>query len=419
MKTIASLCLMVTCLCVGRSATAGVAQNDTRMPAVSKEQWRDDLRFFAREMPKRHMNLFHSMSREEFERAVGELEAAIPALEDHQIVVRLQQIAARVGDGHTGVHQPSWFQLYPLALYWFGSDLRVTAATKDYERALGARIVRIGEFPIAEVEARVRRCFPSADNENEWYALATSPAFITRPEVLHALGVIADRAHAPFTFEGDQFDTFTLEVKPIVTPPVTKGNVAIPGMVPVVAPPLFRQKPAERFWFSLLPDSTVYVSWRGYDGLGEQARKLFDFLDSHPVKRLVIDLRQNGGGDFLEGRKHMIRPVKQRAALNQKGRLFVIVGRRTYSAALANAVDFRKDTNAILVGEPIGERPNSFSENDELTLPNSRLVVSYSTRYYKFVDEDVPAVLPDVRIDPDWPAWRAGRDPVMDWILQQ
>jgi hypothetical protein len=125
------------------------------------------------------------------------------------------------------------------------------------------------------------------------------------------------------------------------------------------------------------------------------------------------------GGDFLEGRKHVIRPVKQRAALNQKGRLFVIVGRRTYSAALANAVDFRKDTNAILVGEPIGERPNSYSENDELTLPNSRLVVSYSTRYYKFVDEDVPAVLPDVRIDPSWPDWRAGRDPVMDWILRQ
>jgi len=419
MKTVASLGLMVMCLCCGQDAMAGTAQNGTRMPAISKEQWRDDLRFFAREMPKRHMNLFHSMTREEFERAVGELDAAIPSLEDHQIVVRLHQIAARVGDGHTGVHLPSWFQLYPLALYWFGDDLRVTAATKEYERALGARIVRIGELPIAEVEARIRTCFPSAEDENEWLARSASPAFITRPEVLHALGVIADRAHAPFTFENDQGDTFTLGVKAVVMPPVAKGGLAIPGMLPVAAPPLFRQKPGEQFWFALLPDSTLYVNWRGYDGLGEQARKLFRVLESQPVKRLVIDLRQNGGGDFLEGRKHMIRPIQKRAALNQKGRLFVIVGRRTFSAAMANAVDFRKDTNAILVGEPIGERPNSYSENDELTLPNSRLVVSYSTRYYKFVDEDVPAVLPDVRIDPSWPEWRAGRDPVMDWILQQ
>ena len=46
---------------------------------------------------------------------------------------------------------------------------------------------------------------------------------------------------------------------------------------------------------------------------------------------------------------------------------------------MVNAIDFRKETNAILVGEPIGERPNSYSENDEMTLPDSRLVVSYST----------------------------------------
>jgi hypothetical protein len=419
MKRIAALTLVVVCLCCSQNATVSAGQDATEIPALSKQQWRDDLRYFAREMQKRHMNLFHRMSREEFERSVSELEAEIPSLEAHQIVVRLQQIAARVGDGHTGVHSPPWFRLYPLALYWFGGELRVTATTKDYKRALGARVVRIGELPIAEVEERVRSCFPSAEAENEWYALNTSPSFITRPEVLHALGVITDPARAPFTFEDDQGDPFVLELKPVVMPPVAHGTVVIPGMLPVVAPPIFRQKPVERFWFTSLPDSTVYVSWRGYEKLGEQARSLFHFLDNHPVKRVVIDLRQNGGGDFLEGRKHMIRPLQQRAALNQKGRLFVIVGRRTYSAALANAVDFRKDTNAILVGEPIGERPNSYSENDELTLPNSRLVVSYSTRYYKFVDEDVPAVLPDVRIDPNWPEWRAGRDPVMDWILQQ
>ena len=43
--------------------------------------------------------------------------------------------------------------------------------------------------------------------------------------------------------------------------------------------------------------------------------------------------------------------------------------------------------------------------------------MSYSTRYYQFVPEDVPAVMPDHRIDPDWPAFRDGRDPVLEWIL--
>src|SRR5215471_18776905 len=59
---------------------------------------------------------------------------------------------------------------------------------------------------------------------------------------------------------------------------------------------------------------------------------------------------------------------------------------------------------------PTRSRSRSEVENDEMTLPNSRLVVSYSTRYYQFVDDDVPAVMPDQRIDPDWEAFRAGRD---------
>ena len=52
-----------------------------------------------------------------------------------------------------------------------------------------------------------------------------------------------------------------------------------------------------------------------------------------------------------------------------------------------------------------------------MTLPNSGIAVSYSTKNYKFLDEEVPAVLPDKRIDPTWADYKAGRDAVMDWIL--
>ena len=138
-----------------------------------------------------------------------------------------------------------------------------------------------------------------------------------------------------------------------------------------------RQRPGEAFWFVVLPDErTLYVNFRRYTSLAEDARKMFDFMDANPhVTRLVIDLRQNGGGDFTKVRRSMLPGIKQRTKINTKGRLFVLIGRRTFSAAMANAVDFRKETDAILVGEPIGERPNSYSENDEMTLPNSRLVV--------------------------------------------
>ena len=130
----------------------------------------------------------------------------------------------------------------------------------------------------------------------------------------------------------------------------------------------------------------------------------------------MIDMRENGGGDFSLVREHLFPGLKQRSAINRTGRLFVVIGRDTFSAAMSNATDFRKDTKAILVGEPIGERPNSYQENRQLVLPNSLLTVSYSTRYYKFLD-GVSEVTPDKRINPNWLSYKLGRDPVMEWIL--
>jgi hypothetical protein len=232
---------------------------------------------------------------------------------------------------------------------------------------------------------------------------------------LHTLGVVPGIAAATFTFEDDQGKPFDLDLTPFTPDPASPPRFA--GAA--ASPPVSRQHPDEAFWFVVLPDArTLYVNFRRYTSLAEDARKMFDFMDANPhVTRLVIDLRQNGGGDFTKVRRSMLPGIKQRTKINTKGRLFVLIGRRTFSAALANAVDFRKETNAILVGEPIGERPNSYSENDEMTLPNSRIVLSYSTRYYQFVEQDVPAVLPDQQIDVTWPDFKAGRDAALEWIL--
>jgi hypothetical protein len=412
-----TLCLLVV-LMAGQVPPGVGAQSQATAPALTKAEWRDDLKYFARELAKRHKNLYHATSREQFERAITDLDAAISSLQDHQIIVKLHQIAASVGDGHTGVHVPAFFKRYPINVYWFGRELRVIAAAKEYQNALGARIVKIGNLDIDEAAARVATCFPSKDNENEWYVMSTSPAFLVRPEILHALGIVPDLSRAAFTLEDDAGRRSAVEISPVAVPPAVNGTVNI-GMVPIVSePPLFRQKLGEPFWFAYLQDSgTTYVNFKRYPSLKQGAGALFSAVDRNRPERLVIDLRQNGGGDYFVGREHLIEPIKKRPAINQKGRLFVVIGRSTFSAAMVNAIDFRKQTNAILVGEPIGERPNSYSENDEMTLPHSRLVVSYSTRYYKFVEEDVPAVMPDERIDATWADFRAGRDAVMDWIL--
>jgi hypothetical protein len=58
------------------------------------------------------------------------------------------------------------------------------------------------------------------------------------------------------------------------------------------------------------------------------------------------------GGDFGLGRWYIIRTVMRSSHLLTRGRLFVATDRSSFSAAFINALDFRREANAILVGEP-------------------------------------------------------------------
>jgi len=185
--------------------------------------------------------------------------------------------------------------------------------------------------------------------------------------------------------------------------------------------PLYRQKSDEQFWSTYLRDSqTVYVNFRGYrDKFDEHAQELLNLVKEKSPQRLVIDMRQNRGGDFTKVRNVLLPELKRIAGLHRPGAFYVITGRATQSAAMVNALDFRKEMQAILVGEPTGGRPNGYSEHGEFKLPNSKLTVSYSTRYYKFQDTDTDAVRPDKLLEPEWLSYKQGRDPVLEWILAQ
>jgi hypothetical protein len=71
--------------------------------ADDAQKWRVDLHYLSVEMPKRHKNLFHSVTREQFDSAVSRLNERIPSLTRNQILVELARIVAMVGDGHTSL----------------------------------------------------------------------------------------------------------------------------------------------------------------------------------------------------------------------------------------------------------------------------------------------------------------------------
>ena len=95
---------------------------------------------------------------------------------------------------------------------------------------------------------------------------------------------------------------------------------------------------------------TVYCNVRLIRDLKKPGRQMIELIEQSKPEKLVIDLRQNPGGDYHEGLKYLVHPVREIPGINTKGHLFVLVGVNTFSAAMSNATHFRYQTEAILVG---------------------------------------------------------------------
>src|SRR5437899_2745433 len=86
---------------LGPKASLAAQDKVPDLSSLTEAQWREDVRYFAAELTKRHKNAFHNISRQDFEKAVAELDAALPSLSPSGIVVGMLKITARIGDAHT------------------------------------------------------------------------------------------------------------------------------------------------------------------------------------------------------------------------------------------------------------------------------------------------------------------------------
>ncbi|HET6329028.1 MAG TPA: hypothetical protein VFG04_30370 [Planctomycetaceae bacterium] len=387
------------------------AAEDKDLTKLTTAQWREDLQFLARELPKRHANAFHYISRERFESEVARLDERLPRLDSDEIFVGFDRIACLIGDAHTYVRFPKHAAEMPLLIRQFGSEYRVTAVAPGLERALGTRVLNVENVPVS----RAHETLLALASQDETANLARLQAMncLTIGTALHGLGMTSNRNAAHYTLADSSGKEFTIETRAIM--PEAK-----PKWIPAYKqPPLSGQHPGETFWYEWLPESrTIYCNFRSYKTLWSYARGLMQLIDEkHPVK-VVIDLRQNGGGDYDVGLRYLIRPLSDRPEINKKGHLFVLIGLGTLSAAMSNSAHFRAQTAAILVGRPIGERPNSYQEAQQTKLPNSGLTLSYSVQFYKFVESGENLIRPDQEIVATWADFQAGRDPALEWVLK-
>ncbi|HUP88450.1 MAG TPA: hypothetical protein VM100_03835 [Longimicrobiales bacterium] len=363
--------------------------------AQTAAQWRADLRMLSSALTTVHPEPFHDTAPETFRAAVRSLDVNAAKLTQNQILVRMLGIVAMLKDAHTQLHIPPTNR-FPVRLYKFGDGIFVTGVRAEDASRLGAEVITINGKMAAAVYDSVQTI---AAGDNPFSRMEAVPRFISDPRIINGLGL------------GDT-TAIRLELK-LKDGTRTEWTVSRSSD----APTLFERTDAGLYQLRRDGDM-LYVKFNAVqDSVVAYARRIVAIIDSSSIDKLVIDLRDNGGGnnDFAKTAVTII----ARSRINERGHLFVITGRRTYSAAMNFTSLLEDQTRAIFVGEAPGGSPHHYGDATLFTLPNSKMNFTVSTLHWSLGVQpmDVRITMePDIAAPPRHDDVVNGKDAALDSI---
>ncbi len=378
---------------------------DTLTPA----DWRDDLDWLAAAILREHVRPHHTLSPDGFRDIVGGIRRRIPALPAHAVPVAFARLLAAVGDGHTGLWltEIADYGRLPVAIGVYDDGVWVTDATPDHADFVGSRVIAIDGVPIGAVVESLR---PIVSRDNGFTVLARLPGLLVIPEVLHSVGVTRDPGFVDWTVVRPDAPAVSIRLqrrpdRPILSgiegKPAWRGNGfgRVPGPVPTI--------------------HLRYDAVRDDPGrpLADLFHQLFGVIERDGIRRLIVDVRRNGGGNMALNAP-LVDGLVRCDEINRPGGLFVVTGRQTFSAAMNLCAALEQRTHARFVGEPTGTAPNHYGENGPITLPNSRLGATVSTLFWQtsLPYDDRAWIAPDVAVAVTYGDERLGRDAALEAI---
>ena len=147
-------------------------------------------------------------------------------------------------------------------------------------------------------------------------------------------------------------------------------------------------------------------------------KRVFKYIKENNIEKLVIDVRLNGGGNNYFN-KPVIKEIIKSDQINQVGNLFVIIGRRTFSACQNLVNEMSNYTNAVFVGEPTAENINFFGDTRTVILPNSKIPVYLSFAWWQDKPqwENNQWMPPHIAVDMSFEDYKTNKDPILEAAL--
>ena len=408
----------------------GIVLSLTMYSQNEKIDWNTDLDYLANELSEKHYNFFAEKSKDDFLSGINAIKQESEKLNDFQVALKTQQLIAKFGDSHTRLNFNrllSANQILPIHLFWTSDGLFVIHTTPENETILGSQVLSINNIPIKTIIDSLSTLFTV---DNQATIRISIPQFIPSLQILEYFGFTnTEQVELGLRTSANQNQSYILK------PSTMNRNNSVSFKPDSIA---FSIKNGNlTFTDSYFPNDKIYyilynqclskevVLEYGNKEMADKLpsfkefeEKIFETLKNNSVEKIVFDMRWNGGGNSAQGTA-FIEKLAKFLETNPTIKTYVVLGRATFSSAIINAMDFKRLTNAVFIGEETAGKPNHFGEVRNLQLPTSKLAVNYSTKFFKYTGEEVNTITPDIQIEMSFSDFKKGIDPVYEWIKKQ
>ncbi|MCB0744846.1 MAG: hypothetical protein KDC67_13140 [Ignavibacteriae bacterium] len=353
---------------------------DIRMliPSVSsktltEEEWIADIRFLDRTL-KAHPGYNDSLGdivsnfRYEMEKS-----KTFDAYEANKTAM---QMVSAFKDGHSYVMP---FQFYfktrylPIQVCEFVDGVYITDS--KYGELVGGKIVSINNQKIEDLLKNIKSLI-GADNSN--YAKYQSALYIPSLDVLKMIDntVLKTEANIKVILKGKEQ---TRKIKSVSALRWLFWSFTPTSDWRPVGHGVRNKNTVEK-----KSDTLIYFTFNKTgpeENLNAISNKIKHDVNSGKIKHLLIDMRNNTGGDNTTY-NYLIKVLTE-----AKVNLTLFTSRKTFSAGLNFISELKLKRKFIIIGEASGAGHNHYGDAQMLLLPNSGLMFSMSTREWLFIPE--------------------------------
>jgi hypothetical protein len=413
------LCLVATACGAPQGTSSAASGVPGRLDDATVAAARADLDMYLERLETIHPQPFHGIDRDVFVGELDELKAALPDLSAEQAMVELMRTTAllsRAGrDGHQiALPLPEHGgMLLPMRAFEFADGLFVTASHPSADPLVGARVTALNGHSIQEVLDALE---PLVPRDGPATVANFRPVFMSRVDVLRGLGLIGTESTVPLTVELDGAER-TVSLEPISFDEYRDwaGDLGVFRLPSADDDPTFSVEELAR-------SHALYIRYSQVQRIPVEDLATIRARGAAPdVERVVLDLRQNPGGDNHS--YPALLSALQAEGVDVPGRLFVLTDHTTFSAASNLASEIERTTDAIFAGDPMGGGINfwddvSFVRLNDWPIP---MQVGVSTRYWEMGVPDDPrlTIEPDLAIPLTAADYFAGRDAVLEAVLAE